>query len=224
MQLGEKCGEFLRGRKKLKIDIRLSPNAKVDQAEELPKSRRTGVATSRKELPQSTNVSSPVQAKSKRRANRGLEKEDAGNVARHGNGYERDDFVVSDDNSFRFETDDNEDEAAFEPVRDVGQPVRSRKRQLGPPITTDTKLDRLNDIHRMMVDTFVAEAKQMSEKVGHYAWPTQTCHDADMIRFCWIIICATTLSRIPFCGKWPSAFLGVRSYTPCTVSYAADTS
>ena len=81
----------------------------------------------------------------------------------HRNGYIRDDFVVSDDEGRTFEETD--DEVPFEPVREAGKPQELSKRRLGPPITTDEKLARLNDTHRMVVDDFMVHAKKECEKV-----------------------------------------------------------
>ena len=84
----------------------------------------------------------------------------------HSNGYARDDFVVSDDGDRETE-ETGDDEDAFEPIREFGKPERSRKRPLGPPITTDDKLDRLNETHRIIVDDFVTHAKKECERVRH---------------------------------------------------------
>ena len=83
----------------------------------------------------------------------------------HPNGYIRDDFIISDaEGDDLEETDDDED--AFEPIRVAGKPVRSRKWQLGPPITTDEKLDHLNETHRMIVEDFVHHAKEEGNNVS----------------------------------------------------------
>lgn len=130
------------------------------------KARGTGVAASRQDFPQSTNVSSPVQAASRRRhARTGMRKLD---VELHDNGYERDDFVISDnDGNLAEETEDDDDGDAFEPIREAGVVKSARKRQLGPPITVDHKLERLNPTHRMVVDEFMVHAKRECEKVYH---------------------------------------------------------
>lgn len=125
------------------------------------KPRGTGVVASRRECPQSTNVSSPVQAMSRRR--KAIIENDEEQFALHNNGYERDDFVVSDRDCHKVGESDDED--AFEPIREAGQITRSRKRKLGPPITTDEKLDRLNETHRMVVEDFMIHAKSESSKV-----------------------------------------------------------
>ena len=84
----------------------------------------------------------------------------------HDNGYERNDFVVSDgEGQSSAESDDKDD--AFEPVREAGKRARSsRKRQLGPPITIDEKLDTLSETHRLVVEDFVHHAKREIEKAS----------------------------------------------------------
>lgn len=114
-------------------------------------------------MPQSTNVSSPVQAASIRRQKRG--QKEIAELDLHVNGYERDDFVVSDnDDAGLEETDSGED--AFEPIREAGVSRKREGTRLGPPITADHKLERLNPTHRMVVDEFMVHAKRECEKVG----------------------------------------------------------
>jgi bloom syndrome protein len=79
----------------------------------------------------------------------------------HANGYERDDFVISDNE----ESDDG-----FEPVPARIIPPRRRQQtldELGPPISRDSRLDEANlcDIHRDIVATFVEQARQLEEKL-----------------------------------------------------------
>jgi len=71
-------------------------------------------------------------------------------VELHSNGYERDDFVISDNDAELAEESEEEDEDAFEP---------------------DHKLERLNPTHRMVVDEFMVHAKRECEKV-RYPFPS----------------------------------------------------
>jgi bloom syndrome protein len=113
--------------------------------------------------PPSTFVSSPAKAASKRRARNkfvndeaeeaGADKEDYFEDV-----YERDSFIV----------DDDEDEG-FEPVRE-GRSRSSKgkgRAELGPPITRDQRMHeaRLPDVHQLLVHEFVVEAKQLEEKL-----------------------------------------------------------
>lgn len=130
------------------------------------KNRGTGVAAAKSDYPLSTNISSPVQATSKRRmVQHNNLNANAQPVSR---GYPRDDFVVSDDDAESLYDSENESDDGFEQVRDTRNPRRSRKRALGPPITTDDKLEGLNPTHREIVDGFVKAAKDLSEKVGSH--------------------------------------------------------
>lgn len=128
------------------------------------KKRGTGVAAAKSDYPLSTNISSPVQAASKRRiAQYNNLNANAQPVSR---GYPRDDFVVSGNYAESLYDSENGSDDGFEQVRDSRNPRKSRKRALGPPITTDDKLERLNPTHRDIVDAFVKAAKDLSEKVG----------------------------------------------------------
>lgn len=177
-QLGRNCREFSSGRRKLKIQMRVSPSGKSACLKKPSKSRRTGVAGSRAENPPSTNVSSPLQAASRSRA---APRTKAATL-RHG--YEDDGFAVDDkesDDAFetprvakRFqqrieatEMDDSDDD--FGAVRVAGQPQRSKKRDIGPPITIDQKIESLNPIHRQVLEGFLIEAKKESESVRDVA-------------------------------------------------------
>lgn len=130
------------------------------------KNRGTGVAAAKSDCPLSTNISSPVQATSKRRmVQYNNLNANAQPVLR---GCPRDDFVVSDNDKESLYDSENESDDGFEQVRDTRNPRKSRKRALGPPITTDDKLEKLNPTHRDIVDAFVKAAKDLSEKVGLY--------------------------------------------------------
>ncbi|KAK3954893.1 putative SGS1 protein [Pseudoneurospora amorphoporcata] len=151
--------------------------------------------------PISTNVSSPVRATKKRNsagkvlptliADYEEPSSDGPHGPLHANGYERDDFVVSD----RVEPDDEEE--AFEPVRPsrrgpASRATRPQNRQttiydtlshtqqhanetmsqhlatLGPPIVDprtmqNPRFGQLDEVHQDIVDTFVREAKVFEE-------------------------------------------------------------
>ena len=170
-KLGKNCYDFSRGLRKLKIQIRLSPTGKSKAPKKLPKNRDTGVAASHPDYPASTNVSSPVQAASRRRVR---QKSDAQNDRpMHKNGYVKDDFVTSDEGSDALDELNNDSEDGFAPVRGLGGRQRRPKKQLGPPITTDEKIEKLNPIHRMVVEDFLITAKQQSQKVNFPGYHAQ---------------------------------------------------
>lgn len=137
----------------------------------------TGVSGAPTDYPPSTNISSPVQAVARRRA------AVRPNAVVSNNDYVEDDLVANDESEEAYDEtppvrrlqrrkarpvihgnceDSDED---FGPVREVGRPQRSRKRDIGPPITIDEKLDSLNPIHRDVVENFLVEAKKISDKV-----------------------------------------------------------
>ncbi len=111
--------------------------------------------------PQSTFVSSPIQQANRRRRNR--TRDAAAEQAMHANGYADDGFVVSDDHDIDENSDDSD---GFEPVRVAGRSKSAVKLPLGPPITTDESMSKLDGIHRMVVEDFVRVAKVEGEKVG----------------------------------------------------------
>lgn len=154
------------------MQIRLSPTGKTKAPSKAPskapkkasKKRETGVAASGPDHPTSTNVSSPVQAASRRRVE---QKNNAQpELELHRNGYFRDDFVVDDDEDGSLDETDDESEDGFGPIREKGRSRSVPKRPLGPPITIDDKLERLNSIHRMVVENFLQNAKELSQKVS----------------------------------------------------------
>lgn len=165
MKVGKNCDDFITGRRKLKIQVRISPNGKAKMSKPAFKPKTTGVRATRRDYPQSTNVSSPVQAASRRRQVLHDWEDPKAERALHRNGYARDNFVISDDEAYNSEENDEEEEEGFEPIREAGKPQRTT-RQLGPPITTDEKLERLNPTHRMVVEDFVIHAKNLSENVS----------------------------------------------------------
>ena len=169
MQVGKASLDFIRGRRKLKIEVRLSPSGKSRSHKQTVKGKGTAVRSFRKDFPQSTNVSSPVQTSSRSRRRSRPKSPFVEQPTSLKHGYERDDFVVSDhDNQ---ETEASDDDDAFEPVREAGKPAQLRQYGLGPPITTDEKIDRLNETHRMVVEDFMISAKKECEKVR----PLQCC-------------------------------------------------
>lgn len=103
----------------------------------------------------STNVSSPIQAKSRRqKATNAYMDEDSGRV--------------SGDDSFMGDDDDDESEPdGFARIREVGTSTRGRRQQLGPPIASDRRLDEanVNDVHRVVIENFVEAAKKLDERL-----------------------------------------------------------
>ena len=166
MKLGKNCEDFITGRRKLKIQVRISPNGKSKMSKPASKSKFTGVRAARRDYPQSTNVSSPIQAASRRRQVLHEWDDPKTEHALHRNGYARDNFVISDEEAYHSEGNDEEGEENFGSIREAGKPLRTTRRRLGPPITTDEKLERLNSTHRMFVEDFMIHARKMSNDVS----------------------------------------------------------
>jgi bloom syndrome protein len=144
IKLGSKYRDFESGQRPLKMQIRTSPSGKTKAKapdKVVLKKSGTGVQTAREDYPASTNVSSPVEAMSKRRSTR------------------RPPPVFEDSG------DEDEDISSFAPVREYGVPVQSNKHQLGPPITIDKKLEQLNPTHRHIVEDFVDNAKKQCRNI-----------------------------------------------------------
>lgn len=133
------------------------------------------MAAAKQDYPLSTNVSSPIQQASRRRIAQYSNSDP--NVKLKSKGYSRDAFVVSDNDAISGNEFD-EDSEAFEPVREAGKSRISKKRELGPPIMTDEKLEKLNPTHRMVVDDFMCRAKKESENVCSKSWGL-FCFSAD---------------------------------------------
>ena len=159
VHLGTNCNEFSSGRRKLRIQVRTSPASKekVSKKSTIEK-RGTGVAAARLDYPASTNVSSPVQAVSRRRAIKPPSKSPVHDS--YEKGYFHDDFVASDEDDVTYATTDESE--GFEPIRRAGVSRIPKIRQLGPPITIDEKIERLNPIRQAVVEDFLHIAKRRS--------------------------------------------------------------
>ncbi|TKA28011.1 hypothetical protein B0A50_04077 [Salinomyces thailandicus] len=173
VMLGPRCRDYGPGRKRFELQIRSTPRASKTKAPPKKKAKKTGEdqskhwketagSRSRPELPLSTNISSPVQAVSSRKAAKQATRHD-----RHGNGYAKDNFVVSDmEDGDETEDDGSDAFEGFAPVRETGRRrPEPRKRQQGPPIQSDDVMDRLDEMHRHIVDNFVIEAKHKCQSI-----------------------------------------------------------
>lgn len=146
IKLGCNSKEFSTGRRRVNIQIRVSPNGKTNKRAVQKSSRKktgTGVDAAEDSFPASTNVSSPVQAMTRRRLVRKAEMP-----------------PLSEDSS-----EGEDDLSFFEPVRQRGVRSEPTGRQPGPPITDDEKLARLNLTHRHILDDFMGNAKKLSSSI-----------------------------------------------------------
>jgi len=139
IQIGRNSRDFERGSRSVKIQVRVSPNGKkASKAIEKPrkKQRGTGVAAAEDDdYPASTNISSPIQARSRRKLVRRKQPPEP-------------------------DQDSEEDIASFEPIREYGVPEQRKPHKSGRPITTDEKIAQLNEIHQYILEDFVETAKK----------------------------------------------------------------
>ena len=142
VQLGKNSDEFMRGKRKFMLQVRVSPKRK-DKIKSVvsPKKTKkgTGVAAAGNEHPTSTYLSSPIQARAQRKP-----------------AVSRTTFVHSDDEE---ESDSDE---GFDDIRVAGVPRLSKKPKLGPPILGDDLAKRLNPTHVYVLDCFMEKAKKVS--------------------------------------------------------------
>lgn len=160
VRLGGKFKGYQQGRIAFKMQVRTSPRKKSAKVTAKKTKKKAGSEAPR-ELPMSTNVSSPVQAASKRK--KPLRQADLRDM--HANGYQRDDFVVDDASEYGEEDDDEE---AFDPPpRNTRKARKTHKtyKEVGPPITTDVVMDRLNDAHRMVLEDFLVRAEAKGKEI-----------------------------------------------------------
>lgn len=109
--------------------------------------------------PPSTNVSSPIRAKSKKKKGKAtatLDDEESDEDFRTGgqsHGYTLDDFVEADDDDDDFET------------MPVSRTHRRAREPLGPPISHDVAMEdaNINDIHRDIAESFAEAAGALQE-------------------------------------------------------------
>ncbi|KAG7131208.1 ATP-dependent helicase SGS1 like protein [Verticillium longisporum] len=164
--VGVNANKYISGRSKLMMSVKVSNKDKESSAPKPRKRTKKDSAdggdkpmSGQSRLPPSTNVSSPATGKTTRRAkgkNTVLDEEsdfEERDANTHVNGYERDEFVVSDDDS-----DDG-----FEP-----RPAARRRKvavPLGPRISQEDRLRELEDWQQDLIENFVRDAKVLEEKL-----------------------------------------------------------
>jgi bloom syndrome protein len=169
LKLGRVAAQFFAGRRKLQVVTKVgSTTTKAPPSAPAPRKKAKA-----KELPPSTNVSSPVRLTNKRRSVKSnLNLEDAedddhdddgkdddviGSKPRHANGYAKDNFVVSDDD--------------FESMRPPPKVRRQRKLQeMAAPISRESHAIHedaatIDAIHADIIPVFVAEAMRLEEQI-----------------------------------------------------------
>lgn len=73
--------------------------------------------------------------------------------------------MVSDDDISYYESED-EFEDYGQPTSESRNPRVRQKKRLGPPITIDDKIERLDSIHRYVLEEFMVLAADECRKVG----------------------------------------------------------
>ena len=151
LRVGEKARDYETRRKSLKLHIRLSPNkktsAKTQTKKRLKRTQAPGPSHENEEThhPASTNVSSPIQSRAKGQSIRAGKRK-----------------IVRDENPENDESDEH-DLIKFPPVRIAGQKSKRSAPEAGSPITADSNMQDLSDIHLCILENFVDAAR---EKLG----------------------------------------------------------
>ncbi|KAF7539016.1 hypothetical protein G7Z17_g12506 [Cylindrodendrum hubeiense] len=153
LQLGPTARQFLMGQSKLMLTIQVSENKASKSTKSKPK--KTSKKSKDQDLPASTYVSSPVGRR--RKKSRVIDSDDEAHAVM-ANGYMNDRFAMPDD-----EVDEDEEEAFNELPEH--RPAKPPAKRLGPPISTDTRLQDLPDIHQDIIHGFVQEAKKLEEHI-----------------------------------------------------------
>ena len=164
LKVGRKYSDFRDGRRRLKLQVRISPNGKSKEPK-LKKAAKTGVAAARQTRPLSTNVSSPTQAASERYKAR-KPADLVSKFAANKYVYDSADVHGRANHAFNGEGEDDDDDG-FEPIRIPRRRVNDPHWQpsFGAPITVDQKMANLDDIHRSVVEDFVQHAKAVCQKI-----------------------------------------------------------
>ncbi|KAG9248848.1 hypothetical protein BJ878DRAFT_486311 [Calycina marina] len=153
IQLGPNCSPFIKGRRQLKLEVKVSTSlSTVPKQRKSPKKAANSKGNS---TYPSTLVTSPLSPTTSRRARHIVINDEDSDSDAHG--YSHDGFTVRDD---EFD-DDGDEEEAFQIMT-----TRARKRiapGLGPPITTDQRMECLPTAHRAAVEQFVMAAKEESK-------------------------------------------------------------
>ncbi|KIW14538.1 hypothetical protein PV08_07322 [Exophiala spinifera] len=140
---GRNARVFADGRRPLKIQVLASPRnkvqAKISKSRKKPKG--TGVTAAADDYPASTNVSSPVQPRSRSKL-----------VQRGGMEESDDDFIVQ-----------SSEEASISANRRAKRTANADSRSA--PITTDDDISALNEIHQHILEDFVERAKKDVQRI-----------------------------------------------------------
>ncbi|RDW67697.1 hypothetical protein BP6252_09093 [Coleophoma cylindrospora] len=168
IKLGSNYRPLMNGQRRLRLHelksteptTKTSTSRKAKAASSKSKKASDATASHISSTYPSTIVTSPVSGPDRRR-NRSFNEANFTDAPRINHSYRPDSFIISSDNEVS-ESDD-----AFDP------PVHGRSShqrngttaQLGPPITTDLRMDALQHDHQVIVHQFVEAAKKLEEKI-----------------------------------------------------------
>lgn len=156
VRLGPKADDYLNGRATFTMQIRTSPRKPMKPPAKKTKTKKAAVP---REMPMSTNISSPIQqaaaSKRKRPGHQTTLRE------LHANGYSRDDFVVSDPEDGDFQGFDDDESDAFETAHTAAKPRKARAaKESGPSKLSAFAFEQIDEIHQFVVDDFLNRAEK----------------------------------------------------------------
>ncbi|KAI0894853.1 hypothetical protein F4806DRAFT_99384 [Annulohypoxylon nitens] len=164
-KVGHGAAYFVNGRRKLLLTTRVkSRDSQGGTSKKQTRISKPATAATKRlasgNVP-STNVSSPILGKDRKRKGKAVamldDDESDEDYSRFSNGYAKDGFVVPDE-------DDDDNDFETMPSRSRG---RTQSKSLGPPISHDARMNaaEISDIHDDIVHNFLQEAKEMEEKI-----------------------------------------------------------
>ncbi|KAF2717666.1 hypothetical protein K431DRAFT_288372 [Polychaeton citri CBS 116435] len=176
---GPSISLYKSGKRKFEMDVRVTPRptktaktlaggknvTKAREDTELGTSKRrkkaSGLRVPPAELPLSTNVSSPLQPNPKQKAAKQGARQDL-----RRNGFVRDKVAASDPEDQDYEEGTEDESEGFAPVRIADATRNPPARIFGPPIIGDNVMDKLDEMHREVVENFVVDAKRLGQRIA----------------------------------------------------------
>ncbi|KAI1767613.1 hypothetical protein GGR53DRAFT_481737 [Hypoxylon sp. FL1150] len=166
-KMGPEAYAFFNNRRQLYLTTRIkSKDSQVGASKTQRRISKPATKATKRSAPNtfpSTNVSSPITGKDRKRKGKAVavsdEEEDSedNEYSRFSNGYAKDGFVIADE-----EASDDDFETMVPRSR-----TRLPQNSLGPPISRDARINsaELSDLHDDILGGFLKEAKDLEEKV-----------------------------------------------------------
>ncbi|KAH7039107.1 hypothetical protein B0J12DRAFT_702930 [Macrophomina phaseolina] len=157
IKLGRNFNTFKSRQERIQMHVRVSPRQhKNSKAKSATKRKGTGVAAALEYYPLSTNVSSPVQGASRTKHKT--------NITRRDN--DDDGFLLENQAESKAEDESETYEPAPLPrSRMIAKSNKTSRQKLGPPITTDEKMARLDEVHQDVVEAFVQAGRSECQRI-----------------------------------------------------------